>query len=58
MSFQKHMEYYYEFKEFADANGVSLECEDDWRPWYVCFLAGVQTGKEIERLEWQSTNDD
>lgn len=32
------------FRVWAAANGVSLEYEDDWSPWWDCWLDGYNTG--------------
>lgn len=29
------------FVTFAEANGISLESDEDWRLWWDCFREGV-----------------
>jgi hypothetical protein len=31
-----------DFHEWADANGVGLDDEAVWGPWWACFLAGAR----------------
>jgi len=37
-----------EFQNWADANGVSLEHEDDWKPWWECWRAAIDAKKQQE----------
>lgn len=32
------------FVEWAGDNGVSLEHQEDWQPWYECWMNGMQYG--------------
>lgn len=35
------------FVAYADQAGVSLEAQEDWEPWWVCFLSGVHALDEL-----------
>lgn len=36
------------FTTFAEDEGISLEFEDDFLPWYVCFRTGWLSARGIE----------
>ncbi len=42
------------FVEYARLNGVSLDSEDDWGPWWECFLAGAT----VVRDHYAGSNND
>ena len=32
------------FTDWANVNGINMEDEDDWKPWWLCWLAGYEEG--------------
>ena len=43
------------FKEFALKNYISIDHQDDWFEWLVCFTDGVDFGIRISGEKWTAT---
>ena len=41
------------FELYADADGISLDHEDDWMPWWECWCAGIDA-----ECRYRKENDD
>lgn len=34
------------FLEWSENNGISLDCEEDWTPWWNCWKAGYSAAMQ------------